>query len=135
MANVHLGLGVRKSCLLLRLADDTYTESYLSTLGVDFKIRAIELERKAIKLQIVRLLSYLMRSIRKDHELWLFICRRTQRAKNASMPSRRRTTVEYLASWWCTTLLNPNHARKINNGSKELIDTPPKASTSSWLET
>lgn len=41
-----------KSCLLLRFADDTYTESYISTIGVDFKIRTIELEGKTVKLQI-----------------------------------------------------------------------------------
>ena len=41
-----------KSCLLLRFADDTYTESYISTIGVDFKIRTIELDGKTIKLQI-----------------------------------------------------------------------------------
>ena len=45
--------GVGKSCLLLRFADDTYTESYISTIGVDFKIRTIELDGKVIKLQIV----------------------------------------------------------------------------------
>nr|XP_015194258.1 PREDICTED: ras-related protein Rab-1B-like [Lepisosteus oculatus] len=45
--------GVGKSCLLLRFADDTYTESYISTIGVDFKIRTIELDGKTIKLQIV----------------------------------------------------------------------------------
>jgi len=28
--------GVGKSCLLLRFADDTYTESYISTIGVDY---------------------------------------------------------------------------------------------------
>lgn len=44
--------GVGKSCLLLRFADDTYTESYISTIGVDFKIRTIELDKKTIKLQI-----------------------------------------------------------------------------------
>jgi len=43
---------VGKSCLLLRFADDTYTESYISTIGVDFKIRTIELNGKTIKLQI-----------------------------------------------------------------------------------
>ncbi|KAJ3530890.1 hypothetical protein NM688_g7649 [Phlebia brevispora] len=46
--------GVGKSCLLLRFADDTYTESYISTIGVDFKIRTIELEGKTVKLQIER---------------------------------------------------------------------------------
>ena len=41
-----------QSCLLLRFADDTYTESYISTIGVDFKIRTIDLDGKTIKLQI-----------------------------------------------------------------------------------
>jgi len=49
--------GVGKSCLLLRFADDTYTESYISTIGVDFKIRTIELDGKTIKLQIVSYFS------------------------------------------------------------------------------
>merc|ERR1711879_841172 len=44
--------GVGKSCLLLRFSDNTYTESYISTIGVDFVIRTIELGRKSIKLQI-----------------------------------------------------------------------------------
>ncbi|KAJ4919516.1 hypothetical protein JOQ06_025955 [Pogonophryne albipinna] len=43
---------VGKSCLLLRFADDMYTESYKCTIGVDFKIRTIELDGKTIKLQI-----------------------------------------------------------------------------------
>lgn len=41
-----------KSCLLLRFADDTYTESYITTIGVDFKIRTVEVDEKTIKLQI-----------------------------------------------------------------------------------
>ncbi len=49
--------GVGKSCLLLRFADDTYTQSYISTIGVDFKIRTIELEGKTVKLQIVLFLQ------------------------------------------------------------------------------
>ena len=44
--------GVGKSSLLLRFAEDTYTESFISTIGVDFKSRTIELDGKTIKLQI-----------------------------------------------------------------------------------
>ncbi|KAI8988740.1 small GTP-binding protein [Pilobolus umbonatus] len=44
--------GVGKSCLLLRFTDDTYTESYVSTIGVDFKIKTINLDGKSCKLQI-----------------------------------------------------------------------------------
>ena len=44
-------------CLLETLAQenlayDTYTESYISAIGVDFKIRNIELDGKTIKLLI-----------------------------------------------------------------------------------
>jgi len=44
--------GVGKSCLLLRFADNTYTDSYISTIGVDFKIRTVEIDGKTVKLQI-----------------------------------------------------------------------------------
>ena len=44
--------GVGKSSLLLRFADDTFTTAYINTIGVDFKIRTIELEGQKIKLQI-----------------------------------------------------------------------------------
>ncbi|CAN3365060.1 GTP-binding protein Ypt1p [Diutina catenulata] len=44
--------GVGKSALLLRFSDDTYTPDYISTIGVDFKIRTVELDGKTIKLQI-----------------------------------------------------------------------------------
>ncbi|KAF2068909.1 hypothetical protein CYY_009770 [Polysphondylium violaceum] len=44
--------GVGKSCMLLRFADNRFTDSYISTIGVDFCIRTIELDGKKIKLQI-----------------------------------------------------------------------------------
>lgn len=44
--------GVGKSCLLLRFADDSFTESYLSTIGVDFRFRTVHVQGKTIKLQI-----------------------------------------------------------------------------------
>ncbi|KAM9964665.1 hypothetical protein ACTFIW_004439 [Dictyostelium discoideum] len=44
--------GVGKSCLLLRFSDGSFTPSFIATIGIDFKIRTIELEGKRIKLQI-----------------------------------------------------------------------------------
>lgn len=44
--------GVGKSCLLLRFTDDTWSSQHISTIGVDFKIRTVEIEGKTIKLQI-----------------------------------------------------------------------------------
>lgn len=49
---IALGVGLKRRCCPC-LQDDTYTESYISTIGVDFKIRTIELDGKTIKLQIV----------------------------------------------------------------------------------
>ena len=44
--------GVGKSCILLRFAEDTFSEYYVSTIGVDFKIRTVESNGSLIKLQI-----------------------------------------------------------------------------------
>ena len=44
--------GVGKSCLLLRFADDNFTDSYISTIGVDFRFRTITIDDKIVKLQI-----------------------------------------------------------------------------------
>ncbi|KAH7128877.1 ras family-domain-containing protein [Dactylonectria macrodidyma] len=43
---------VGKSQILLRFSDETYTPSYISTIGIDFKIATIEIDGKIIKLQI-----------------------------------------------------------------------------------
>jgi len=44
--------GVGKSCLLLRFADDIFTDSFISTIGVDFKIKTIDIDGSKVKLQI-----------------------------------------------------------------------------------
>jgi len=44
--------GVGKSCLLLRFADDIFTDSFISTIGVDFKIKTIDIDGAKVKLQI-----------------------------------------------------------------------------------
>eukprot|EP00941_MAST-03F_sp_MAST-3F-sp1_P003290 g3290.t1 len=43
---------VGKSCLLLRFADNSFTESYISTIGVDFRFRTVKIGGKTVKLQI-----------------------------------------------------------------------------------
>ena len=44
--------GVGKTCLLLRFTEDSFTTTFLTTIGIDFKIKIINLEDKLIKLQI-----------------------------------------------------------------------------------
>ena len=41
-----------KSSLLLRFADNTFTGNYITTIGVDFKIRTVEVDGERVKLQI-----------------------------------------------------------------------------------
>nr|CAD7425776.1 unnamed protein product [Timema monikensis] len=44
--------GVGKSSLLLRFADNTFSGSYITTIGVDFKIRTVDVDGERVKLQI-----------------------------------------------------------------------------------
>lgn len=41
-----------KSSLLLRFADNTFSGSYITTIGVDFKIRTVQIDGERVKLQI-----------------------------------------------------------------------------------
>jgi len=44
--------GVGKSCLLLRYSDDSFTSSFITTIGIDFKIKSINVGGSKVKLQI-----------------------------------------------------------------------------------
>ncbi len=44
--------GVGKTSILLRYTDDIFISSFISTIGIDFKIKTIEINNKIIKLQI-----------------------------------------------------------------------------------
>lgn len=44
--------GVGKSCILMRYADNSFTENFFNTIGVDFKIKTISLHDQVIKMQI-----------------------------------------------------------------------------------
>lgn len=100
--------------------DDTYTESYISTIGVDFKIRTIELDGKTIKLQIVSICLIRVpgaeASALGGEGLWswspgltcpsLFLtCSGTQLDRSGSGPSLPATTGGLMASLWYTTSL------------------------------
>ena len=44
--------GVGKSCLLLRYSEDSFTSSFITTIGIDFKIKSITVGDSKVKLQI-----------------------------------------------------------------------------------
>jgi len=44
--------GVGKSSLMLRFGEDQYSDQYISTIGVDFKIKEVELDGKSVRMQI-----------------------------------------------------------------------------------
>jgi len=43
---------VGKSCLLLRYCDNHFSQTFITTIGIDFKIKMIDLNNKKIKMQI-----------------------------------------------------------------------------------
>lgn len=47
-----LRIGVGKTCLLLRYANESFSPTFITTIGIDFKIKNIILDGKRIKLQI-----------------------------------------------------------------------------------
>ncbi|CCF57325.1 hypothetical protein KAFR_0C03330 [Kazachstania africana CBS 2517] len=44
--------GVGKSCLLVRFVEDKFSPSFITTIGIDFKIKTVEINGKKIKLQL-----------------------------------------------------------------------------------
>ena len=44
--------GVGKSCLLMRYVENNFTTNFFNTIGVDFKMKTIQMQDKEVKLQI-----------------------------------------------------------------------------------
>ena len=44
--------GVGKTCLITRFVDDTFSSTNKSTIGVDFKATQVEMDGKAVQLQV-----------------------------------------------------------------------------------
>jgi GTPase SAR1 family protein len=90
--------GVGKSCLLLRFADDAWTPSFITTIGIDFKIRTIELDGKRSELWPSVVGRATQGVLAKSN------CRSgTRPARSASGPSPPPTTAAPWASSLSTT--------------------------------
>ena len=48
IGNPHVG----KSCLFIRFTEGTFSDNYLSTIGLDFKVKALDIDSKSCKLKI-----------------------------------------------------------------------------------
>ena len=51
--------GVGKSCIILRYIENSFSQNLMNSIGVDFKLKNIEIDGKKVKLQIV-LYSYII---------------------------------------------------------------------------
>ena len=45
-------IGVGKTCLMLRYTNDVFNSSYISTIGVDFHIKSVDINGKKIRVQV-----------------------------------------------------------------------------------
>lgn len=41
-----------KTCLIIRFAEDNFNSTYISTIGIDFKVKTIDVDGKKVKLQV-----------------------------------------------------------------------------------
>ena len=63
--------GVGKSCVLLRYSDASFTSSFITTIGIDFKIKSILIDESKVKLQVLNIiLPYYKQSV-SDNILYL----------------------------------------------------------------
>lgn len=71
---------VGKSCLILRFADDTYTEQPIHTIGVDYKDRSIRIHNNTVKFRIydpekqLHLQNTIHEKFRDSHHALSFVC-------------------------------------------------------------
>ena len=48
----NIPLGVGKTCLLMQYASKTFIKTFITTIGIDFKIKTVNVLGKTVKLQV-----------------------------------------------------------------------------------
>lgn len=91
---------VGKTSFLFRYADDSFTSAFVSTVGIDFKVKTVFRNEKRVKLQIwVRGWRRCLATDCADRICCVCLHARTLRARNAIAPSQLPTTAEPWASF------------------------------------
>lgn len=52
--NAHPHVGVGKTCLLMQYASKNFIKTFITTIGIDFKIKTVNVCGKTVKLQVSR---------------------------------------------------------------------------------
>lgn len=63
----HAGVG--KSCIILRYTTNKFSTSYITTIGIDFKNKVIDIGDKKVQLDVSLLTSLDWRSLPQDAKL------------------------------------------------------------------
>ena len=61
-----------KSCIAVRFAHNEYSASYMTTIGIDFKIKALKIQNKIIKLQLWDTVKYVCIFINDCHYKYIY---------------------------------------------------------------
>lgn len=94
--------GVGKSCIILRYIENSFSQNLMNSIGVDFKLKNIDVDGKKVKLQIV---------------IIPIIFSGTQQGRNGSERSQPHTTKAHRPLLWYMT---------------SLIETPSSMSKIGW---
>ena len=104
--------------MLLRFCDDAWTPSFITTIGIDFKIRTIELDGKRIKLQIVRVSSL---DLSLDVPLIVFLVTPIQWDTAGQERFRTITTAYYRGAMGILLVYDVTDERSFNSASTSAL--------------
>ena len=109
---------------MLRFCDDAWTPSFITTIGIDFKIRTIELDGKRIKLQIVRVSSL---DLSLDVPLIVFLVTPIQWDTAGQERFRTITTAYYRGAMGILLVYDVTDERSFNSAYHPLMphSSPP----------